>query len=283
MQHALLIGCLARNFSKRKPRLLAAIHTTINESLIGELSDRWLYSKILRKCDKILFVCQKQKAFWEERYPFIEKNSTVIYNGVDTAYFDPLNFIEIGRQLRNSLEIPEKATVVCCIASFRPEKSHDILIKAFSKLDSSCYLLLAGDGKKRHEIEQMAKLKKIENRVKFLGMLTDVRPVIAASDVSVLASTSVETFSMTMLESMSMNVPMIATDVGGLSEAIISDQTGSLVTPGDVHALSNGLQSILSDKDKLDTVKINCRKVVIEKFSEDAMIQNTERIISSLL
>ena len=283
MQHALLIGWLAKHFSKRKPRLVAAIHTTINESLIGELSDRWLYSRILCKCDKIVFVCQKQKTFWTERYPSIEKNSTVIYNGVDTAYFNSSKFVAKGMQLRIELGIPEKATVVCCIASFRPEKSHDILIEAFSKLDPSCYLLLAGDGEKKCQTQQIVKSKNLQDRVKFLGVLPDVRPVLAASDVSVLASTSVETFSMAMLESMSMGVPMVATDIGGLSEAINPGETGMLVKVGDAGDLAQGIEAVIHDSRKLDIMRKNCRKVVLEMFSERAMISITEQIINGVI
>jgi glycosyltransferase involved in cell wall biosynthesis len=253
IQHAFLIGWLARFLSIRKPRLVAAIHTTINKSPKGDLFDRWLYSRILKRCDRIVFVCHNQKKYWIDRYPFMVEKSTVVYNGVDPVQFDPNMFVDQGRQLRYRLNIPEKAPVICCIAGFRPEKSHDILIEAFSKIDPASFLLLAGDGEKKHEIQELVKAKKLEKRVRFLGLMPDVRPVLAASDVSVLSSTSVETFSMAMLESMSMQVPMVATDMGGLDEAIKPGETGVLVNAGDPHALAQGIARLIDKSRSFDT------------------------------
>ena len=283
IQHAYLIGWLASLLSTRKPRLIAAIHTTVNKSMKGELADRWLYSRALKCCDRILFVCHSQKKYWVDRYPFLDAKSTVVYNGVDPAHFNPRNFVDQGRQLRYRLGIPEKAQVICCIAGFRPEKAHEILIDAFLRLDPATFLLLAGDGMKKQAIEALVKTKNLETRIRFLGLLPDVRPVLAASDVSVLASTSVETFSMAMLESMSMEVPMVATAMGGMGEAIIPGQTGMLVRSGDALALARGITSMIGNSRGLDIVKRNCREAIIETFSETAMIKNTHKIINSLI
>ncbi|MCB2141153.1 glycosyltransferase family 4 protein, partial [bacterium] len=283
IQHAFLIGWLARFLSKRKPRLVAAIHTTINKSLKVELSDRWLYSRVLKCSDRIVFVCHNQKKYWTDRYPFLNAKSTVVYNGVDPAHFEPNKFVDQGRKLRYRLGIPEKAPVVSCIAGFRPEKAHDILIDAYSMLAPGSFLLLAGDGEKKKEIETLVKTKNIEKQVRFLGLITDVRPVLAASDISVLSSTSVETFSMAMLESMSMQVPMVATNLGGMGEAIITGQTGILVQPGDPLELARGMAMLIDKSRSLNILKHNCREAVIKKFSETAMIENYQKIISDLI
>ena len=158
------------------------------------------------------------------------------------------------------------------------EKGHKYLIEAFAQLTTGAYLLLVGDGVIRPSIERLVRENNLEDRVRFLGELSDVRTVLAATDVTVLASTS-ETFSMAMLESMSMAVPMIATDTGGLSEAIIPDETGSLVPPLDANELAKVLSCFVSNRDYAASLGSRARKLVVEKFSKQSMVQETEKVL----
>ncbi len=279
LQFSLLLVWLARWMARRKPRLIITIHTTKNRSIKEELQDRFIYRWLIPLCDAVIFVCHTQKKYWIEKYPHLEKKSRVIYNGVDTNKFNLASWKEKGEQLRSNLKIPANALVISCIAGFRPEKGHRILIRALSKIDNAPYLLLAGDGELVPEIKKLVASLGLAEHVKFLGMVNDVRPVLAASDLSLLASTAVETFSMAMLESMSMQTPVLASDIGGLSEAIIPDETGFLFTSGDEDALAKILSDITSKKHDLENMGHKSRRMVQEKFSNDQMIRNTEDLL----
>jgi len=283
MQHAVLVGWLAKLLSCRKPKLVAAIHTTVNESVKGEISDKLLYRYLLRLCDKVIFVCQTQKDYWLKRFRIPTNKCSVIYNGVDTKFFDPVSSVDSGRRLRKAYDIPDEASVICCIAGFRPEKAHDILINAFDQLAMDTYLLLAGEGETKPSIMKLVEEKKLQHRVTFLGNVADVRPVLAASDVSVLCSTAVETFSIAMLESLSMGVPMVASDIGGLSEAIVPGEMGYLVPVGCAKALSSTIAKILGDPIHLDRMRKNCREIVLSNFSEQSMVKDTELLMARLM
>lgn len=158
------------------------------------------------------------------------------------------------------------------------EKGHKYLIEAFAQLTTGAYLLLVGDGVIRPSIERLVRENNLEDRVRFLGELSDVRTVLAATDVTVLASTS-ETFSMAMLESMSMAVPMIATDTGGLSEAIIPGETGDLVPPIDASALAKVLSRYVNKRDYTASMGRKARTLVVDKFSKKLMVQETEKVL----
>ncbi len=279
LQFSLLLAWIARWIAKRNPRLIVAIHTTKNRNIKEELQDRFIYRWLIPQCEAVIFVCHAQKQYWLERYPHLEKKSRVIYNGVNTSKFDPVPWKEKGEKLRNNLNIPADALVISCIAGFRPEKGHAILIRALKKIDNTPYLLLAGEGELQPEIRKLVASLGLAEQVKFLGMLNDVRPVLATSDLSLLASTAVETFSMAMLESMSMQTPVLASDIGGLSEAIIPGETGFLFTPGDEEALSLILSDITSGKYDLKNMGYKSRKMVLKSFSNDQMIQNTENLL----
>ncbi len=279
LQISLLLGCLARSMACRSPTLVVAIHTTVNVSLYAELFDRCLYRWLIRCCNKVIFVCRHQSEFWVEKYPELRSKSVVVHNGVDVELFQRNPFKGAAESLKSSLGIPVGAPIIICVAGFRKEKNHQQLIEAFSRLDDEPYLLLAGDGKLRAEIEATVKHKGLSERVLFLGDLPDVRPALAAADISVLASTAVETFSIAMLESMAMGVPTVVTDIGGLSEAVVPGETGALVRVGDVVALTNTLNECLKDRRQLGDMRRMARSRVTKMFTKQAMVEKTGALL----
>lgn len=284
LQISLLYGWLGIRKARRQPKLVCAIHTTINVSRKFEWADRLLYRYLLRACDSIVFVCSNQRDYWQKRFPELHVHSTVIYNGVDEKFFDPKGE-ERSHKLTESLSLTETDRVILCVAGFRPEKSHDILIRVFHRLVGNhrdLYLLLAGDGPLRKSIEAQVVQSGLSDRVKFLGVTDEIRGLLALASVSVLASTAVETFSMAMLESMAMETPVVATDIGGASEAIIPGITGHLVPPGDEDALEGALATCLADSQALLSMGVNARQKVRDEFTQAAMIKNTQLLIDTL-
>ena len=286
LQIALFMGWLGIRFSKRKPPLVLAVHTTVNVSKRDDWFDKYLYQWLMRGCRKVIFVCQAQEAYWQAKFPFLRTKSQVIYNGVDTDYFDPAQFVESGQSFRQGVGIPADGRVISHIAGFRPEKGHGILIEAFERVLSACpdvYLCLAGDGVMRPSIESMVSAKGLNGRVMFLGNVSDVRPMLAGSDISVIASTAVETFSIAMLESMAMRVPMVATNVGGTAEAVRNMKTGILVEVGDAGALAEGMLFMIRHDSERVRMGNASRELVIEEFAEKNMNVGTANLIGSVI
>lgn len=279
LQIALLFAWAACRVANRKPRLVVAIHTTTNRSLRMDAYDWVLYRPLVASCDRVIFVCNTQAEHWKTKYSELKKKSVVIYNGVDTKRFSEEACEEWLHGWRDTVDIPAGSPVVACVAGFRQEKGHAILIDAFSQLGPDSYLVLVGDGVLRPDIESCIKAKDVSQQVRLVGEISDVRPVLAASDVTVLASTSVETFSIAMLESMSMGVPVVATDIGGLGEAIIPGVTGELVKPGSVEALRLALSSMLSDPDRITAMGQQARLSVLQKYSKSVMVDKTEALL----
>lgn len=284
LQFSLLVAWLsiAMLFFKKKPKLICAIHTTKNVNIKRELTDRFLYSKLLRRCVEVIFVCKAQKDYWLLKYPYLEEISSVVYNGIDSRRYDPDVCIEQGAASLKKLNIPLNCPIISCIAGFRPEKGHDILLRVFSRLPEEYHLILAGDGPLKLQMEDYAANLGVMVRVHFLGNLSDVRPVLAASTVTVLASTAVETFSIAMLESLAMDTPVVAPDIGGLSEAIsLQSENGAVYPIGDENAFFNALLSINTpiDKQKIGTI----RSCVIKYFDNEVMVKEIVKIIKKNL
>ena len=284
LMNALVFGWLGRLIAKRKPSIVSVIHTTKNVDRKHDLADLLLHRQLLKRCREIWFVSALQAEQWMGNMPFIRGRERVIHNGVDTSRFDSRLFEAEGRRARQDLEIAEDERVICCVAGLRPEKLHSVLINAFKMVRCRgirCKLLLAGAGPMEQPLRALVKELQLEESVYFLGTLSDVRPLLAASDCKVLASAA-ETFSMAMLEAMAMGVPVISTEVGGAGEAIDDGVSGALVPAGDPEQLARRAVDILSDDALRKRMGASARKTVIERFRQELMIDKSAKGLQEL-
>jgi glycosyltransferase involved in cell wall biosynthesis len=283
MQFAVLVAWLAARRSTTKPSVVAALHTTINRGLKEELQDRIVYRWVLRRLPAIVFVCNYQRDHWLAKYSELRPLARVVHNGVDVHRFRRSDFEMVAAELRTDCGIPDSAFVFACIAAFRPEKNHRGLIQAFSQLPTNTYLLLAGDGPERRAIEVQVRLAGLATRAVFLGNVADIRPVIVASNATVLSSPAVETFSMAMLESMALQVPMIASDIGGLAEAISHGETGLLCRLGDVGALTEQMKALAEDPELAAKIGRAASETVSRSFTLEKMVAASEKVLVQVL
>jgi glycosyltransferase involved in cell wall biosynthesis len=282
LMFAILAASLARARSTNRPALVGAVHTTVNRGLKQEIQDRILYRRVLGSLDAIAFVCKSQARHWIRKYPEIASFAHVIYNGVDPAKFDRDVLLPAAKRCRAALQIPDDAVLFTCVAGFRKEKGHRLLLEAFSRLPKTAYLVLAGDGDERKGIQSLTARLGVEHRVRFLGVIGDVRPIVAASDATVLASTAVETFSMAMLESMALSIPVIAPQIGGLGEAIEHQKSGMLFPVGDVALLRDCMEAIVRDKAFARGMGEAAKARLRSSFTLSQMIDESETLLASL-
>jgi len=286
LQIALFMGWMAVNQSKQKPPLIVALHTTINRNLKADLFDWFVYQWMMRSCKKVICVCETQRQYWQRKFPFLNHLTDVVFNGVDIEHFSPSEIKGAANQLRSELMISDDVQIICHIAGFRPEKGHLILLDAFEQLvkkQQKVMLIFAGDGVLRPLVEETAEAKGLLANVRFLGAVPDVRPVLALSDLAVIASTAVETFSIAMLESMAMEVPLLATDVGGTREAVINGKTGFLVPANDKQALEDGLLIALNNPQQLKQMGQDARQFVVEQFTYQEMVLKTKELLIDVI
>jgi glycosyltransferase involved in cell wall biosynthesis len=282
---ALFMACLGRFFSINKPPIIVAIHTTVNRNLKAEIYDWIIYQWLMRSCKTVVFVCKNQKEHWIKKFSFLANMSHVIYNGIDTDYFSASQVSIHKMELLNSLSIPSNSIIISHIAGFRPEKGHALLLDAFREVAyklPNVYLIFAGDGELRSEITALVKQKKLMKNIRFLGAVKDVRPILAISDISVIPS-SAESFSIAMLESMSMEVPLVAMDVGGTSEAVIPGETGYLVPAKDIRALADSLLNALRNDVQRKMFGLQARNLIKARFTKQVMIKETQSLLIQVI
>lgn len=143
------------------------------------------------------------------------------------------------------------------VAGFRHQKDHTTLIKAMSLLSDDYKLLLVGDGVTRKETEQHVQQLGISSRVTFLGFRKDVRNLLSESDIFVLSS-NFEGCPISVIEAMALGLPVIGSEVEGLSE-IVAD-TGLLFKAGDVKELADKIMMITQNENLYREISNKCKQ-----------------------
>jgi glycosyltransferase involved in cell wall biosynthesis len=142
------------------------------------------------------------------------------------------------------------------IAALRPEKDHETFLRAAAFLSArvpNARFLLIGDGPRRSLLENLAREIGLSSNVDFLGWQRVDSNLLGRLDVLTLSSFS-ETFPAVIIEAFSAGIPVVATDVGSVSELFGSPPCGILVSPQDPRALADALLMLTEDKQLYTTI-----------------------------
>jgi glycosyltransferase involved in cell wall biosynthesis len=166
--------------------------------------------------------------------------------------------------------------VVLCAARLAAPKRLDLLLDAWPETGDAL-LLVAGDGPDRAALE--ARARPLGERVRFLGTRRDVGRLLRAADLLVLPSDR-EGLPMTVLEAMAAGVPVVASDVGGLSA--LGDAV-ELVAPGSAAAVAAGVRRVLGDAERRAALLARSGTLVQTRFSSAGMMAAYEFLYRELL
>ncbi|MBW2065843.1 MAG: glycosyltransferase [Deltaproteobacteria bacterium] len=223
-------------------------------------------------------VTVNSKAVWNDvvRRDHIDPHKlTLIYNAVDTKPYKSARSSRMSVRQKLGLKPREKAVIV--IANLIPYKGHSDLFRAVAlairKVPEIRLIVVGEDRGIGNYLKREASLLGIGEAVKFLGQRWDVPELLAASDLSVLASHE-EGFSNVILESMAAGLPVVATDVGGNREAIVDGETGWLVPPRNPVVMAEKIIMVLRDQEWAKKLGAKGQVRVKDMFSVDKMIKS---------
>ena len=122
----------------------------------------------------------------------------------------------------------------------------------------------------------------LQSKVIFTGFREDVPEILNAMDIFVLPSLK-EGFSRSIIEAMAAGKPVIATSVGGNSEADVDGVTGFIIPPNTPQSLAERMIELLDDRNKMQNMGKKGRKRVEENFTAENYVENIEKIYNEIL
>ena len=221
--------------------------------------------------DKIITVCKTDRQYALKHMVGRSEQIVAVNNGMpdilDEYFANPVN----------------TSARIVMVARFEKQKDHSTLIKALCGLkDIKWELNLVGNGPLLEDIRILVEKFGLRDRVKFLGRRNDVQQILSKSDIFVLASFW-EGFPRSILEAMRASLPVVASSVAGVPEAVDDGKTGFLVEPGNVNQIREQLRLLIQDPELRKTLGKNARIKYEKFFTFEMMAKKTLNIYESVL
>lgn len=281
---------IVRGFNAELLGRVAAVITRVDHVVVwvhncGDVAPRGAFRKVTdrvldRVTDAYFGVAESQVPYLVEELGHDPGKVSVIRNGVDPAPYRP----EPGRgeRVRDELGIARGAVVVAIVAALRPEKDHETFLRAAALVAdgvAEARFLVVGSGSPERlaALEALAADLGVEKHVVFAGNRGDVADVLAAVDVFVLSSFTVECFPISLLEAMASGCPAVCTAVGGVPEMVAEGETGYLVPPRRPDVLAERLLDLLRSPSRRSAFGQAARARVEESFTLAGSVRRTEQ------
>ena len=274
--HSSMASFLGRVTIRNKVPTVFTVHGWGFNNYVGILSKTiaLIAEKVAaRYCEKVICVSEFVKELAVVHKVVAPEKCAVIYNGIE----------KLGKIKEHSENELLKIVFVGRLAA---PKEPEILIKAYQSLEfrflEKTELLIIGNGPQEEQLKFIVG-KDTPGKITFLGRVPrkEVVLLLEKSDIFVLA-TKWESFGLTALEAMSIGLPVIVSNVGGLKE-VVDDKSGILVESGNVREMKRALEKLVGDQELRISLGENGRKRAFEKFSVETMFQKTEKLYKEIL
>jgi glycosyltransferase involved in cell wall biosynthesis len=221
---------------------------------------------VWRFATAIAAVSDAAKKDLQTRFRVPEAKCHVIYNSLE----DPLR----GQAVTRTLSGEDR---ILCVGRFHRSKGQDVLLRALALLKPEFPKMrveFLGEGPLRQKCERLAGELKLSDCCRFSGEVSHekVLDAMAQSDVTVVPSRN-EAFGLVALESLAMGTPVVASDVGGLTEIMGDGLRPLLVPPDDPEALAKNLKLLLSDALSYSQFSLRARTRFIQEFEQSAAVK----------
>ncbi|HVN81487.1 MAG TPA: N-acetyl-alpha-D-glucosaminyl L-malate synthase BshA [Terriglobia bacterium] len=172
---------------------------------------------------------------------------------------------------------PDGEKILIHVSNFRPVKRVSDVIEIFDRVQQQvpARLLMVGDGPERSNAEWMVRSKKLGCKVLFLGKQESIMDLLSIADVLLLPSDK-ESFGLVALEAMACEVPVIASNMGGMPEVVRDGIDGYLAPPRDVETMSRFATQLLMDDENRHKMGLSGRQRAIDNFCATRIIPRYE-------
>lgn len=267
-------------------RYLTSVHAAHK---IGGALKR-LYNSSITKGERVITVSHFLADYLEKNYQVDSANIRIVHRGVALEKFHPNSvtpdrLIKIAKQWR----VPDGAPVIVLPGRLSRIKGHMFLIDALQQVKQKDFFCLfvgssAGNENYHKELETYIESSALGGSVRIVNHCDDMPAAYMLATVVVSPSLEPEGFGRIAIEAQAMGRPLITTDHGGSRETVLRDETGWLVTPGDVPGLTAALDEALSlDAGQRAKLATRAMSHISAHFTNDSMTAATLDVYAELL
>jgi len=224
-------------------------------------------------------------------HPLLQEKAAVLHTGTDTTVFDPDRYgPEAGRRVREHWHIAPACPLIGTIGNVNPFKGHEDFLRAAARIkeraDNARFIIV---GRRLttapgywERLQQLTGELGLKDDVVYTDFCDDIPSMLAALDVFVLASIC-ESCPNVVLEAMAMKVPVVATDVGAVSELVADGRTGTIVPPHDPDAMATAvLDHLARTPEQAEAMTDAARQRVQAEFSIDRIAYQQHTLYTAL-
>jgi len=275
----------------RGVKLVSTVHGAYNNQNIFKK----VYNSIMLKSVKIIAISKYIKSYLLQNYKFTKKKKekiVIIPRGVDPERFNQQN-IDSKRLffLTNHWQLPDGIPIILFPSRIAPFKGHKTLLKAITilkkeKIKFLCLMvgLTKKDSNYQTEINSFIEENDLYDYVKFTGSCNDMPAAYKISDIVVSPADKPEGFGRIIIESQSMERPVIASAHGGSLELIKNNYNGILFKPKNEQDLADKLKYLLClSREKKEKIIKNASALVSEKYNIDKMYDSNFKLYNSII
>jgi glycosyltransferase involved in cell wall biosynthesis len=286
--HPYLSSLIAAKIAKKysKPLVLTQHNTFIEYNNfwdeIEKLNDLAIGREVLKEAEKIIVVSNATKNYVLSLGADSEK-IRVLHNGVDVNRFRPLTGVK--DEMRKKLGISKDSSVVLTVRRLVYKNGIDTLIesaKVAVKKNPRLFFLVVGKGPDFGKVKEKIEELGIQENFRLTGFVSDeaLPFYYNVADFFVLPSKSGEGLPLVALEAMACGVPVIATNVGGISE-VMEEDYGKLVLPNSPDSLAEAILEF--SHSELSALKKDLRAMIEQKYSWDRNVEKLVEIYEELI
>lgn len=278
--HSSKAGALVRGVLRGRRRLVYTPHCFAFAATFGRarrLAYRAVEQVLVRRAGALLAVCEWEREVGERELRGTAGRLRTVYNGVPPCRDEPA--------ASELLEFKGDGPLAGLVTVLRPQKDPLLAIQALAQLSGGGQppgrLAIVGNGELASKVEAEIDRLGVDEHVRLFPYRPGVGRYLAALDLLVLPS-AWEAFPLAVLEAMACEVPVLATRVGGIPEAVLDGRTGRLVPPGDCGALAQALGELLADAPGRERLGAEGRRHVAERFDVEVMVDQVAGVYDQL-
>jgi glycosyltransferase involved in cell wall biosynthesis len=268
-------AAFSKFFFRWKGRLIFRNANKIGDFITSR--SKWLFNRLMfTQVDHVISVSDLCKNDLIKTFSWPKENINTVEIGIDMPAFR-----EVSDDVKDILN---RGPVIVNVGSLVREKNHEGLLRIFETLRRNLpdvQLIIIGKGNLDNKLREQAVQLGISDSVHFLGYRTDVIDIVHNAQAFALPSL-IEGLPAVLLESQYAETPVVAYDVGGISEIIANDSTGYLIGKNDESGFAKALLSALTSDEAKRMVK-NARARIIEKFDNRTIAQRFVAVYNKIL